>query len=383
MIGVKGNRSMKMQLKSGARGRKRRLAVPLLVLAFLVAFAVYIDWRGTFSGFWGAFVPKNPHEQPGRYAAGENGEWTVIDNARFGIDSAGKDARKTTDGINEALRWASASGLNKVRLSPGTYLIRCEWSSPYTMPDDGIQVPSGMTLNLEGATLKIEPNGSPNYCIIAIAGKSGVSVLGGTLIGDRDSHDYDTGSALGTHEWGFGIAVAASTDVLIQDVTIRDTTGDGIILEGSYKPLSEGGKLSKNVHVYDCGIMNCRRQGISVVGAVDSNLAGNRIAGIRGTLPEFGIDVEPELDYRVDNVRIYDNTIRDCAGGAVNCHGGSGYEVYANRCIGSSIIAVECSDVSIYGNYIESSMIRVFRQAENVQVYDNQLDLLSRLMIEN
>ncbi|MFZ5975653.1 MAG: right-handed parallel beta-helix repeat-containing protein [Bacillota bacterium] len=370
-----------MYAKAARRGRKRWAAVLVFLIVLFIALDAYIDWRGTLSGFWGIHESVNAY--PGLYTYPGDEDWYTIDNDRFGIDSTGGHAGRTTDGINAALQWASLAGRNKVRLPKGTYLIRCAWSNPYIMPDDGIKVPSGMTLDLGDATLMIEPNGSPCYCIISVAEKTGVTILGGTLAGDRDSHDYSTDAGLSTHEWGFGIAVAASTDVLIQDVTIRDTTGDGIILEGSYKPLKENGKLSANVRIYHCDISNCRRQGVSVVGATDSIVAGNEIYGINGTPPEYGIDVEPGLDYRADNVKIYDNLIYGCRAGAVSCHSGSNYEVYANRCKSNSIIAVECSNVKIYNNSIESSLIRVYRNASNVQVYDNRLDLLSRLIIEN
>ncbi len=355
-------------------GRYAAIAVALLA----VAAVAFVDWRTVRSLFRGMFVLQAA-DFPGRYEYTAEEAWYTIENDRFGIDGNGRDAQATTDGINQALAWASATGWDKVRLCEGTYLIRSDWSSPYKLPTGGIEVPSGMTLDLGDAVLIIEPNASPSYCIIAIAGKSDVTVLGGRLIGDRYGHDYGSG---GTHEWGFGVAVAASTDVLIQDMEIRDTTGDGIILEGSYVPLAENGRQSTNVRVYGCRIGGCRRQGVSVVGATDSVIAGNEIFGIGGTDPQYGIDVEPGLDYGAHGVKIHDNLIYGCAAGAISCHGGSGYEVYRNRCIGNNIIAVSCSDVSIYGNMIASSKVRVHDTTADVRVYDNVLDLTSRLIKE-
>ena len=366
---------MKQDRESRARGIGRSAVV--VFVALLVVAAVFVDWRAVRSLARRAFVLQSA-DFPGRYEYTDSESWYTIENDRFGIDSTGRDARATTDGINQALNWASATGWDKVRLSEGTYLIRSDWSSPYKLPEGGIEVPSGMTLDLGSAVLKIETNAAPNYCIIAIAGKSDVTVLGGKLIGDRYDHDYGSG---GTHEWGFGVAVAASTNVLLQDMEIRDTTGDGVILEGSYKPLAENGRQSTNVRVYNCRIGGCRRQGVSVVGATDSVIAGNEIFCIAGTDPQYGIDVEPGLDYLADGVKIHDNLIYGCAGGAISCHSGSGYEVYANRCIGDDIIAVTCADVSIHDNIIESGRIRVYDTAANIQLYDNRLDLTSRLII--
>ncbi|MFZ5975647.1 MAG: right-handed parallel beta-helix repeat-containing protein [Bacillota bacterium] len=300
--------------------------------------------------------------------------WYTINNAQFGIKSNGTSARATTDGINQALVWAKAQGYNKIRFSTGTYLIQCNWNNRYIAPTDGILVPSGMTLDLGASTFKLEANSYPAYAIFAVVGKSGVTITGGTLIGDLGQHVYASSPGSETHEWGFGICISASTNVLIDGVTIKNMTGDGIILEGSYKSLASGGKICSNIKIFDCDISGCRRQGISVIGATASEIARNRIHGISGTDPQYGIDVETEFDYVVDNLKIHNNTIYGCTGGAINCNKGSNYEVYANTCTGNNIIAVRCSNVKIYGNTIQNSFIRVMTYSSGVTVENNNLD---------
>ena len=322
-------------------------------------------------------APAEPEAEPAEESDVQNPDsdgWYTIDNAAYGISSNGQNARTTTDGINAALNWASNNGYNKVRLSDGTYMIQCKWQNRYIAPTDGILVPSNMTFDLGNAVLKIEPNSYVCYSIISVVDQSNVTITGGTLIGDRSTHTYSYSADSGTHEWGFGVVVSASTNVVVSGITIRETTGDGVILTGSYRPISSGGRICSNVSVLNCDISSCRRQGISVIGATDSVLAGNTIYNINGTDPQYGIDVEPEADYSVDNLKIYGNTISGCTGGAINCNKGSNYEVYNNTCIGNKIIAVRCTNVSIYNNTITNSQIRVMDYSSNVTVTDNSLD---------
>jgi hypothetical protein len=249
-------------------------------------------------------------------------------------------------------------------------------------PTDGILVPSGLTLDLGDSVFAIEPNGNPEYCIFGIVDQTDVRILGGTLVGDRDVHSYGYSEFSPSHEYGFGICVSASTNVLIQGVTIRDMTGDGIILGGSFTSLADGGMLSSQVRVLSCDISNCRRQGISVIGTVDSEVAHNRIYDISGTNPQFGIDVEPAMDQIVNNLSVHHNVIAGCAGGAISCHSGSYYQVYANACQGS-VLAVFSDRVNIFGNTVEDGLLHVYPGATNITLYDNTLGPGARLIQEN
>jgi hypothetical protein len=297
--------------------------------------------------------------------------WYTIDNETFGISDSGSDARANTDGINAALQWASESGYNKVKLASGFYLVECRQLNRYGLPDDGILIPSDMTLDLGDAVLQLAPNSATCYNIIAFSAVSNAAVLNGTLIGDRDEHSYTSGSS---HEFGFGIGVNASSDILISGVKIQDTTGDGIILRGNGKSLSQGMIASSSVNVSYCDISNCRRNGISVVNAIDCVLSNNVIHDINGTAPQYGIDVEIEQDCSADNLQIFENTIYGCVTGAICANNGSNYDIYSNTCIGNNILAVKSSDVSITGNTMQgNTCIRVYTYATNVTVKDNVL----------
>ena len=370
--------SEKKRRLPGSRYLNKRTLLLAAMALILAALAFFIRGLYTRLSVLDFLASHSTGYYPG-YAAPEDAEWYTIENERFGIDSSGGNARATTDGINRALLWAKEQGCTHVRFSKGTYTIQCLWRNRYAAPTDGILVPSGLTLDLGGAVFAIEPNSFPEYCIFGIVNASDVAILGGTLAGDRDAHQYAPSEASPTHEFGFGICVSASSNVLIQGVTIRDMTGDGIILEGSYTPMSEGGAVSTGIRILGCDISNCRRQGISVVGASHSEIAHNRIRDIGGTSPQFGIDVEPEMDYIISDLNIHHNVIAGCRGGAISCHSGSDYQVYANACRGG-VIAVRSSHVKIYDNLIEHGRLQVYTAAANIELSGNRLGPGARLV---
>ncbi|NLT98677.1 MAG: right-handed parallel beta-helix repeat-containing protein [Christensenellaceae bacterium] len=303
----------------------------------------------------------------------DSGPTYVVENERFGIDNAGGNARATTDGINAALEWAKAEGYKTVAFQPGTYMIQCTWDNRFGAPTDGILVPSGITLDLAGATFVMEPNSNPQYALFAVVKQSDVVIKNGTLVGDRDLHAYAPSKDSPTHEYGFGICISDSNNVLIQDVVIKDMTGDGIIIEGSYFMRDNGDNVSRGIRIIGCNISNCRRQGISVVAAKDSEIANNEIYGISGTAPQYGIMMMLQLDYVIDNLKIHDNIIYDCAGGAIACNSGTGCEIYSNT-VSGNILVVHASDIKIYDNTIQNSYIEVMPGASGITVTDNILE---------
>ncbi len=91
---------------------------------------------------------------------------------------------------------------------------------------------------------------------------------------------------------------------------------------------------SSSVNVTIAIYQICRRNGISVVNAIDCVLSNNVIHDINGTAPQYGIDVEIEQDCSADNLQIFENTIYGCVTGAICANNGSNYDIYSNTCIG-------------------------------------------------
>lgn len=139
----------------------------------------------------------------------------IIDNAKYGIYNDGTHPAETTAGIDLALADYAAAGQTTVGLAPGTYLIAA---------DAPITIPQWTTLDLNGSTLKKEPNSNENYQIVYLPNDHS-GVRNGIVVGDKDEHDYANGA---THEGGTGVAVSGAEYVTIQDMEIKNCTGDGV-----------------------------------------------------------------------------------------------------------------------------------------------------------
>ncbi|MGO4273960.1 right-handed parallel beta-helix repeat-containing protein, partial [Paenibacillus sp. TAF58] len=155
----------------------------------------------------------------------------MIEIVRWGIKNDGTDAVKTSKGINDALKFAYDQGYAEALLPKGIYLI--DENNP-------IEPQSFMTFNLNGATLKIKPNGLTNYAIILLQrNQQFCRITNGKIEGDRYAHDYTTITS--THEWGHGIRVD-STPIIgsnirfisLDNLEIFNCTGDGVSLESLY-----------------------------------------------------------------------------------------------------------------------------------------------------
>ena len=276
----------------------------------------------------------------------------VINNQEFGINPDRTNAVGTTDGINAAIFKAKADGYLRIKLTAGEYLIQCADNGRWVPPTGGIFVPSDITLDLTGAKIYLEPNDDEYYGVIQLDHVKNVTIIGGHLIGDRHQHLYVGESS---HEFGFGVNMYSSENIILKDMTIEAMTGDAIHM-GDYGFVKASEEtLCKHIRITGCEFFDCRRQGVSVVHASDVEIDHNTIYNIHGTDPQFGIDIEPEVAYGrwVDDVKIHHNTIRNCVGG-ISFHGGTDMEAYENQLDGICLIAVYSQRVHIYKNTVTS-----------------------------
>ncbi|NOU97330.1 right-handed parallel beta-helix repeat-containing protein [Paenibacillus sp. LMG 31456] len=104
----------------------------------------------------------------------------IIDLSRWGIKNNLTESQATTDGINNALVWAQASGFNHVFLPGGRYLINLK---------PGIQMVSNMYLELASdASLEMETNSAPGYSVVSFNAVQNSKITGGKILGDRQTH---------------------------------------------------------------------------------------------------------------------------------------------------------------------------------------------------
>ena len=145
--------------------------------------------------------------------------------------------------------------------------------------------------------------------MLSISDVSDVTVVGGTLEGDRTEHKGKAGEA------GMGIRIDdGAKRVTISGVTSRKMWGDGFYVEGA--------KDTKF-----CGVIadNNRRQGLSIVEADGVLVTNSVFRNTRGTGRAPGIDLEPDhAEQKIVNVRIQNSKFIDNAGPGIEIAGKRG-----------------------------------------------------------
>jgi hypothetical protein len=122
-------------------------------------------------------------------------------------------------------------------------------------------------------------NGSALWCFE----KANITIEGGVVEGDRSTHTGVGGESL------HGIAVGGCENVTVRNVTAKNWWGDGI-----YVGYKADGSPSKHVTIDNVICDNNRRQGMSVVSVIDLSVSNSSFINTNGTLPECGVDVEPD-----------------------------------------------------------------------------------------
>ena len=228
----------------------------------------------------------------------------LIDLDEWDIPNTSTDASKTTANLQAAVDWAHEQGYTRVVLPQGNYLVSEDINDIY---QGGIVIFGDTEFVFsEGAVLIMDTNDKWNYCVLRLNGDN-IIVRDGVIVGDRETHVYtpseDDGST--AHDEGHGICVWENNNVLVDNMEIRELTGDGALVLDATDIT-----FTNNI------IFNNRRQGISIVGGVRIAVQNNEIHHINGTAPQFGIDIEGPG--RVDkDIIIQNNNFHHNAGGDI------------------------------------------------------------------
>ncbi len=128
------------------------------------------------------------------------------------------EAVATGKGLNQFLSEVRKKGFRKVIMLPGRYRIS------HTAP---IEVPSGLTWDLNGCTIKMNQYAGHNGRIIRIRDGVDTHIVNGIVEGDYFEHDYKNSKHMA--EWVLGIDMdGASKYCSVERVLVRYITGYGV-----------------------------------------------------------------------------------------------------------------------------------------------------------
>jgi polygalacturonase len=291
-------------MATGWRGEGRRTAV--LSAALLLAFLATTNAKAEPSPSGCASAPTSA---------------LLVDVRDKG--AKGDGSSDDTAAIQAAIDAVAGTG-GTVLVPGGTYMVDA-------VGKDRIRLKSDMTLRLaRGAVIKAMPTSSKKYAVLSISGASNVTVVGGTLEGERDRHQGSIGEA------GMGIRIDHGADtVTISGVTARKMWGDGFYVQDA-----------KDVRF--CGVVADanRRQGLSIVDADGVTVTGSVFQNTHGTRPSAGIDLEPdETAHKITNIRIEGSKFLNNAGSGIQIAGKRGrvakVEITRNTFKGNRPLLVE------------------------------------------
>jgi parallel beta-helix repeat protein len=205
-----------------------------------------------------------------------------------------------TAAIQAAIDEVTAGGT--VLVPDGIYMVS-------TLPRETIRPKSDMVLRLSPrAVLKAIPSNQKRVALLRISNASNVTVIGGTLQGQRSKLKGAPGG-------GMGLRIDnGSSKISILNMAANDMWGDGFYVEGASD-------------VTLCGVTadNNRRQGLSIIQGDNILVKNSLFQNTNGERPGAGIDLEPdERAQAIDNIRIQSSRFLDNAGPGILINGKKG-----------------------------------------------------------
>jgi len=245
-----------------------------------------------------------------------------------------------------------------LRFPPGTYRVAA---------DRGISLKDDVRLEL-GQAVIVGANVDDARCrLIEISGRRNVTISGGTLVGSR----------AGSPEWGVGILASDASDLLIENVTLRDFYFDAVLLTGN--------RGCRRVVLRGVVAENNRRTGLAAPAAADVLVEDSSFRGTHGQSPEAGANFEPNPGGEVRGVRVRRSTFAGNAGVGLYVHRGRG-EAVADASLeesvvednGYGVVISGVDGVTIAGNRVsghrrEGTSAIVVAEASRAVVRDNRV----------
>ncbi len=142
----------------------------------------------------------------------------VVYGKDYNAEKVEEAAVKTGQGLNQLLADARAAGKRKVVLLPGTYRVSGKTT---------INIPSGMTLDLNGATIKLNQFVGAKGLIINMRHCYDSHVMNGIVEGDYFEHPY--AESPNNSEWVCGVGIDGDSRYCsYKNMVVRHITGYGV-----------------------------------------------------------------------------------------------------------------------------------------------------------
>ncbi|WP_158628785.1 right-handed parallel beta-helix repeat-containing protein [Dyella choica] len=215
----------------------------------------------------------------------------------------GNGSTDDTAAIQAAVNALPSTG-GTVEVPAGTYMINAL---------KAVNLRSHTRLLLDtGATLQAIPNSATRYWVVKAWNVNNVEIAGGTILGERSRHLGTTG------EWGYGVNVSGSSYVYIHDISVANCWGDGLMVGAT----GSGTTVvpSYSVTLNNVKSNNNRRQGLSILPSTQVYVVNSSFTGSNGTLPQAGIDIEPQTQGLTRSVRLENTTLSNNVGNGLEVH---------------------------------------------------------------
>lgn len=139
-----------------------------------------------------------------------------------------------------------------------------------------LELKTGTVLNLNGATIKLIPNGYVSYSLLHLENISNVEIFDGTIYGDKEVN-------VTSNEWCYGIFGRGCSNIYIHDMVVKYSSGDGIEF---------GDLLCQNIHIDNVLCDHNGRNGLSITRGNGIFITNSTFSNTSGHNPQEGIDIE-------------------------------------------------------------------------------------------
>jgi len=330
-----------------ATAKRAFLGKPLMIAAASLALSA-VALPAAASSWWDA----TPHVAIGS---------RTINVKNMGARGNGR--HDDTAAIQHAINALPNSG-GTVYLPAGRYMINA--LKPLTLH-------SHTRLKLAAnAELRVIPNGASRYHVVKVFNADNVEIVGGKITGDRGRHRGNRG------EWGYGINISGSSHVYVHNVKLSEFWGDGMWIGAT----GRGRRIDRSNYVTLNHVTSShnRRQGLSIGPSQHVYIVNSTFQNTSGTLPEAGIDFEPQEQGPVDTVRLENNTFANNQGNGIEMHANvSNVTFNRNQFVGNrgfGLMSINAHHLTFVGNHATRNGLaglRMSARTHNVSLRNNTL----------